>query len=195
MRSPLRRIAKTGSGGQALVELALVAPVMLLLLGGAIDLGRLFYSQVTIADSAREGVLWAVQHPDSWTKRCDPTDTRAPNASNPNQVICHAINETASGFVQVTASDVTMTPACDPTPCPVPGGTVTVTIRGTFKLIMGGITFPLAAAATGRVQQNPTLAPPPPKAQTITFGPLGTKIIGAPPITVTATAPADAPAV
>ena len=106
VRSPLRRIANTRSRGQALVELALIAPVMLLLLGGAVDLGRLFYSQVTIADSAREGVMWAVQHPGSWTKRCDPTDTRAPNAANPNQVVCHAMNETAKGFVQVKASDV-----------------------------------------------------------------------------------------
>ena len=161
---------------------------MLLLLGGAVDLGRLFYSQVTIADSAREGVLWAVQHPGSWTKRCDPTDTRAPNATHPNQVVCHAMNETANGFVQVKATDVTMTPACNPSPCPVPGGTVTVTVRGTFKLIMGGITFPLAATATGNVQQDPVLIPPPPGAQTITFPPLVGQVIGAPPITVSATA-------
>jgi Flp pilus assembly protein TadG len=188
VRLSLRRIAKTGSRGQALVELALVAPVMLLLLGGAVDLGRLFYSQVTIADSAREGVMWAVQHPGSWTKRCDPTDTALPNASKPNQVVCHAMHETTNGFVQVKATDVTMTPACNPTPCPVPGGSVTVTVRGTFKLIMGGITFPLAASATGKIQQNPILIPPPPGSQTITFGPLANKVIGTPPITVSASA-------
>ena len=145
---------------------------MLLLLGGAVDLGRLFYSQITITDAAREGALWAAQHPGSWTKRCDPTDASPPDATHPNQVICHAKNETATGFVTVAASDVSMTPACNPTPCPVPGGPVTVTVHGTFTLVMGGFTFALTSAATGQIEQIPPPAAPVAGPQTITFGPL-----------------------
>ena len=35
------------SNGQALLELALIVPALLILLGGAIDLGRLFYAKIT----------------------------------------------------------------------------------------------------------------------------------------------------
>lgn len=42
--------------GQSLAELALVMPILLLVLLGAIDLGRVFYYQVAITDAAREGV-------------------------------------------------------------------------------------------------------------------------------------------
>ena len=43
------------SRGQSLVELALVLPVLMLLLAGALDLGRLYYSQITITNAAKPG--------------------------------------------------------------------------------------------------------------------------------------------
>ena len=101
--------------------------------------------------------MWAVQHPGSWTKRCDPTDT-GPEREQPQPGhLPRDERDRRAGFVQVTATDVTMTPACNPSPCPVPGGTVTVTVRGTFKLIMGGFTFPLAATATGNGPAEPDI--------------------------------------
>ena len=52
--------------GQAIVELALILPVMLVLVAGAIDLGRVFYSTITLANAAREGVLEAAADPTSF---------------------------------------------------------------------------------------------------------------------------------
>jgi PKD repeat protein len=46
---------KSRSKGQALVEFALVIPVMLLLLVIAIDFGRMFFSYIEITNAAREG--------------------------------------------------------------------------------------------------------------------------------------------
>ena len=46
--------------GQALVELALILPLMLLLLLGAIDVGRLFYTYVGMQNAAREGATFAM---------------------------------------------------------------------------------------------------------------------------------------
>ena len=51
------------SRGQAIVELALILPVMLILVAGAIDLGRVFYSTITLANAAREGALEASADP------------------------------------------------------------------------------------------------------------------------------------
>ena len=57
--SPLRH--RNRSRGQSVVELAIVAPVFLLLMLTAIDLGRLLYSQITITNAAKEGALVASQ--------------------------------------------------------------------------------------------------------------------------------------
>jgi Flp pilus assembly protein TadG len=50
------------SRGQALVELALVLPVLLLLALLAVDFGRLFTTYVAVNNAAREGAFFAAQH-------------------------------------------------------------------------------------------------------------------------------------
>ena len=57
----LRR-AKKAEKGQAMVELALVLPILLLILLGIIEFGHIFYSYLVIQnatrDGARYGVVW-----------------------------------------------------------------------------------------------------------------------------------------
>lgn len=117
------------SRGQSLVELALLLPVMMLLFAGALDLGRIFYSQITIENAAKEGALEAARNPTSFdnTKPCDK-DT--------NRVLCLVLNEAKGSMYEITAADVTL--ACDPDPCPTTpalGHTVTVTVAGHFTLL------------------------------------------------------------
>ena len=50
--------------GQAAVELALILPVILLILMGLLDLGRLFYFEVAITNAAREGARYGAAHPE-----------------------------------------------------------------------------------------------------------------------------------
>jgi Flp pilus assembly protein TadG len=45
--------------GQSLVELAVGTVVLLLLLGSAVDLGRLFFSFIALRDAAQEGATYA----------------------------------------------------------------------------------------------------------------------------------------
>jgi Flp pilus assembly protein TadG len=45
--------------GAAAVEFALILPVLLFLIGGVIDFGRLYYTQIQLANSARDGVRLA----------------------------------------------------------------------------------------------------------------------------------------
>lgn len=42
--------------GQSLVELALILPIIVLLLFGTVEFGRVFYSYITITSAVREGV-------------------------------------------------------------------------------------------------------------------------------------------
>lgn len=46
---------KLGNNGQALVEFALLLPLLLLLLCGIVEFGRLFSAALTVSHSAREG--------------------------------------------------------------------------------------------------------------------------------------------
>ena len=48
--------------GQAMVEMALVLPILLILLGGIIDFGWLFYNQLALTNAAREGARYAAIH-------------------------------------------------------------------------------------------------------------------------------------
>jgi Flp pilus assembly protein TadG len=50
------------SSGQAFVELALVFPVLILLLVGAVEVGRLAYASVEVSNAARAGVAYGSQN-------------------------------------------------------------------------------------------------------------------------------------
>ncbi|HXA41762.1 MAG TPA: TadE family protein [Candidatus Solibacter sp.] len=58
-----RIVLATRRRGQALVETMLIAPVLLLLLGGVADLGRAFYYKTAVTNTAREAAHWATLGP------------------------------------------------------------------------------------------------------------------------------------
>jgi Flp pilus assembly protein TadG len=51
----LRPVDRRGMLGQSLVEFAVVVPILVLVLGGIVDLGRAFYYEVGATDAARNG--------------------------------------------------------------------------------------------------------------------------------------------
>jgi Flp pilus assembly protein TadG len=144
------------SRGQALVELALILPVFLVLFASALDLGRLFYSQITIDNAAKEGALEASRNPTSFD------NTRPCNATT-NRVICLVINEAKGSFYSITPADVSLT--CSPSPCPTDptlGDTVTVKVTGKFTLVtpllasfVGGQTINISASASAQLGVAP----------------------------------------
>jgi Flp pilus assembly protein TadG len=50
------------SNGQAFVELALVLPIFILLLVGAVEVGRLAYASIEVSNAARAGVAYGAQN-------------------------------------------------------------------------------------------------------------------------------------
>ncbi|MFN2484625.1 MAG: TadE/TadG family type IV pilus assembly protein [Candidatus Limnocylindria bacterium] len=58
--------ARRSRRGQSLVEFAIILPVFLLVVGAAIDLGRLFFAYVATENAAKEGAMYGSTNP-----RCD----------------------------------------------------------------------------------------------------------------------------
>lgn len=118
-------------GGQALAEFALVLPLLLLLLMGLIDLGRITFTYIALEDAAQEGAIYAAH---------EPTDESA---------IIDRV-KTSSNHGEVVGATVTVT--CTTSPAP---GTVTVTASHDIAIltpigseIFGG-TFHLSATFIG----------------------------------------------
>ena len=51
------------SRGQSLVEFVIIAPLLLLLILGAMDFGRLFYTKIVLTNAAREGANYLAWFP------------------------------------------------------------------------------------------------------------------------------------
>jgi Flp pilus assembly protein TadG len=182
---PERRRADRRSRGQSLVEMALVLPVLLVLLAAALDLGRVFYSTITLNNAAREGAMAAADAPGSY-QAGQPCDTTT------NLVICRVQLEAKGSAVAIQPTDISLD--CSIPGCPAQAGsTVTVGVSGTFNLltpllsgIFGGTTIDLSSSATAQVAYLPafTAATPPP-VPSVAF--TAVNVTGPAPLTVTFT--------
>ena len=65
MKLPLRR-SSAHPRGQALVEMALMLPLLALMLVMAIDFGRVFFGVVALQNAARIGADYGASHADAW---------------------------------------------------------------------------------------------------------------------------------
>ena len=196
-----RRARKTArTRGQALVELAIVLPVFLVLVLAAIDLGRIFFARITVANSAREGAYEAA-YGGSYVANsaCGPS----------NSVMCAVLNE--------SQSSLTVAPADVEWNCSGAGGcasgaygdVVTVKVTGHFELLtpilavfFGGTDIAFSSTASADIIQTPftglsassapTAAPTPTVLPTVTPFPTPSGIVEASP---TPSAPTCSPPV
>jgi len=61
LRKPTRRRALGPQSGQSLIEIALLLPVLLTLLLGAIDLGGYAYTSIVVGNAAQAGAVYGAQ--------------------------------------------------------------------------------------------------------------------------------------
>jgi Flp pilus assembly protein TadG len=97
--------------GQALVEVLLVVPILLMLIMGAVDIGRMLAASVALEEAAQEGALFAAYN---------PTDTDA--------IRDRVLGSSTAGEVV----DATVTVVCTPTPAP---GVIEVTTELDYPMI------------------------------------------------------------
>jgi Flp pilus assembly protein TadG len=132
------RDLRRSEAGTALVELAMVAPLLALLLVGIIDFGRYTYDGVLAANAARAGVEYGAQN--AWTAE----DTTG------QQNAAYADAQNLSG----------MTATASPPFCMLDGATVScgtsgavyyvkVTTTGTFTPIFKYVGLPTQVPVTG----------------------------------------------
>jgi Flp pilus assembly protein TadG len=130
--------------GQSLVEMALILPVLLIILAGVLDLGRLYYAYVIITDAAAEGVAYAASNPPA-----DPGDLNDPDTAE----IYARVQDTGGGLVQGPGSVEIVCPTC---PGVASGDPITVTVSYDFpvmtpffNILASDGVLPLNAVATG----------------------------------------------
>ena len=123
------RLTRRDSRGAALMETALVIPVLIVLAFGVIDVGRLIYTQIQLNDVAQEGTIYGAYFPG------DPTAIR-------QRVIDSA------GNLTLTEQNVRVR-------CPDwPDGSIRIRVRTTLTAItpfFAGRTFTLTAAQEGDI--------------------------------------------
>ena len=134
-------------GGQGLVELALLMPLLALLLLGAIDLARVFIAQTRLTDAAMAGAVYAGHHPD----KTSTIRARAHAAANGQLGALGAdfTIDATSGIVCYQGQTATPIVAIPPGDCTEqyangnlvvrPGDSIEVTARYAFKPISGQI--------------------------------------------------------
>lgn len=145
--------SKRWPDGQALVELAIILPVFLVLVLAAIDLGRIFFAQISVTNAAREGAYEAA-YGGSYVadSACDAS----------NSVMCAIVNE-AQSSITIAPTDVTWS-------CSRAGGcgsgaygdAVTVSVTGHFDLLtpllsvfFGGTNITLTSVASADIVETP----------------------------------------
>jgi Flp pilus assembly protein TadG len=151
------------SGGQALVEFALVFPILMLLVFGIIDAGRLIFTYNTIANAARSGARVAIVNQS--TSGASTCDTTQPTAWPTGCAIAAGVG------INVTTADVAVgyrnpsdTGACA---SPSIGCLAVVTVTGRYQPltpVIGQIIGAMTLTSTTKipVERVCTNPPPPP---------------------------------
>ncbi len=81
--------------GQGLVELAIVIPLLVVIVIGVLDLGRMYFTVITINNAAREGARYVTMHPSDLENAFSGTRSTA-------------IQETQNTIINLQLSDVSV---------------------------------------------------------------------------------------
>jgi len=114
--------------GQSLVEFALLAPVLITLLLGVVDVGRVVFAYIALQDAVTEGALYAAYEPIPASAVIERVITSASHAEVKNATVSIACTTApAPGTITVTASyDL---PLVTPVGGQIFGGSFHLTVR------------------------------------------------------------------
>lgn len=138
MTTQSHKVHDQGEKGQSLVELAVSLVILLLLVGGIIDLGRAFFTTMSLRDAVQEGALYG---------SIDPTNTTA--------IKTHVLNTSSMIPDMIGAGDITV----EIIYAPCTGNRIKVSAVYTdfpitmpfMGVVLGGQTIPLSASVTDTI--------------------------------------------
>ncbi|MBW8009995.1 MAG: pilus assembly protein [Chloroflexi bacterium] len=116
-----KRLTDPKTRGQSMVEMALSFTVIMFLLAGAVDLGRVFFSFIAIRDAAQEGAIYGSLFPTDVPGIFEHVQT---SSSNP-------VDLTDTTAVQIQVSYTNPSGLCAGS-----DNGITVTVRYDFEFIM-----------------------------------------------------------
>jgi Flp pilus assembly protein TadG len=161
------RLRASDRRGQAMVEFALVLPILVLLLVLAVDFGRVFFQWVGVSNASRIAANYAARNPDAWDSTPDAgsqNEYRLLVARDLNPLNCLAPDDTEYDATDVPNPTFTGFEVGDQT---------SATIQCRFSvltpiaaLFVGGQTFTVTAESTftvngGRISGIPVGVVPP----------------------------------
>lgn len=124
--------------GQSLVEVALTLPILVLILSGLLDIGRVYYIYIALEEGAQEAATFLAQNP--WC--ISPTDTppegaALDNCDNPNNAEFRVLNASQQEIELARLHEIEYEFPTDFDGDPIVGigSNITVTIRYDFPLV------------------------------------------------------------
>jgi len=144
----LRNLKRSENGG-AMVELAVVVPVLVLIAIGVMDYGRVYFTSVAVANAARAGAEWATLEPG----RVGRT-TEAQNFAKQDGAEAGTITVTATPFCECSGASVSCSSSCGAYGVPREYVQVTASKTVTMLLRYPGLpaTVTVSRTATFRAQ-------------------------------------------
>jgi Flp pilus assembly protein TadG len=151
--------------GATVAEMALVLPVVLVFLFGAIDLAQVMYAYGTVSEAARTGARYAIVHGSSASSPVGPSanDATVTSVVKSNAVALDTTRLTVTSTWGAGSNDaacpVTVTVSYD---CPLVGGGLVglgpVTVSGTTTTSASACARPTATTPSARRPSAPTPA-------------------------------------
>ena len=126
------KVKQMSRRGQGLLEFALLLPLLVLIVFGAIDLARAYHAQVTITNASREGARLAMRI----------NNTNDTQANKLAAIRARVVAEAGTSGVQVTSGNVTVVCGVGYSPPCASGSAIRVTVQYQFDLLMGAYFLP-----------------------------------------------------
>lgn len=159
--------------GQAITELALIVPVLVLIFVGVLDLGRAYHTQVAASNAARVGILYAQQVASPRMLDCDPRTTcyfiKVADVISTTKQEAQGGIDPAQMQVNVCLQHVSACPITDTSEAVASNEAITVSVTVPFTTITPFVHLKyISGAVSGRTFPFEPVAP------TITVGPPAT---------------------
>jgi Flp pilus assembly protein TadG len=153
-----RRTATKKEKGQSLVELGFSMTFLLLLLAGVADIGRAYFTFISLRDAAQEGAAYGSTHPTFCTQIVERVQASATSPVDMNDIPAANIKVRINGLEcnQAVANNLACAPNEIQVQVIVEDFDITTPFLGT---VLGRQQLKLTADITDTIVSNPCVAP------------------------------------